>query len=159
MLMSEKLELLNSAQEQWARAKTPDREIKWLDSKNTAQINWAWDYLRDHSKTTKIREPLNSDERYICVLAGIDLLAGSHPAEKQLFMEKMKKAWAQQKYRSSGKAKKPYHLPLTVKANKQLDWLTKQTGKSRSTVLIRLIEEEYKIAEGPQLPEDKGIKS
>lgn len=159
MLMSEKLALLNSAQEQWSRAKTPDREIKWLNSKNTSQINWTWDYLRDHGKAAKIREPLTNEERYICVLAGIDLAAESHPAEKQLFLEKMKKAWAQWKYRKSGKAKKPYHLPLTVKASKQLDWLAKQTGKDRSNVLIRLIEEEYRLAEGPQIPEGEGIKS
>lgn len=148
--LAEKYDYLSNLRSNWLAAKTPDRLTKWLKQKNLAQIQWAWEYLQKHGKTAQMQSPVTDEERYSSVLAALDLLLGFHEAARELFIEKMKKTWSQKKYRDSGKAKKPYHLPLTVRANSQLDWLAKCVGNSRSDVLIRLIDEEYGRAQGSQ---------
>lgn len=148
--LAEKSDYLKRLRSTWSTAKTSDRLTKWLNQKNVAQIQWAWEYLQKHGKTAQLPLPVTDDERYCSVLAALDLLREFHEAARELFIEKMKKTWSQKKYRDSGKAKKPYHLPLTVRANSQLDWLAKCVGKSRSDVLIRLIDEEYGRAQGNQ---------
>ena len=64
-----------------------------------------------------------------------------HPAEKQLFQEKMKKTWSQKKYRDSGKAKKQHYMPLTKDTRDKLSALSEEWSMKPHEVVELLIQE------------------
>jgi hypothetical protein len=70
-------------------------------------------------------------------------MVGQPTAEKQLFIAKFKKAWSQRKFRAAGKTKKPYHLPLTVKAKASLEKLAMLKNCTENEILESLIHREY----------------
>ncbi|WP_168407995.1 hypothetical protein [Acinetobacter indicus] len=55
----------------------------------------------------------------------------------------MKKTWSQKKFRDSGKAKKPYHIPLTRSTQEQLEKLAKFKNLRKDQVIEKLILQEY----------------
>jgi len=57
----------------------------------------------------------------------------------------MKKTWSQKKFRDSGKAKKPYHLPLTKTTQKQLEKLAELKNCRKEHVIEKLIEREFEV--------------
>lgn len=133
----------------WGQQRTPDRDTKWLDAKNASQLTWAWDYLTKDFKTFSIPKPVTTREHHHAILAALDQLTIIlHPAEKRVFLDKMKKTWGQKKFRDSGKAKKPYNLPLTKGAKSQLELLAKQQGISENKVLEQLIQASFTAANG-----------
>lgn len=66
-------------------------------------------------------------------------------ANKELVIDKMKRAWSQQKYRNAGKTKKPYHLPLTKKTRARLEKMAKVQGLSETAMLDILINRLYEL--------------
>ena len=140
----EKIQILSEKKQEWARFKTPDSELKWLDINNSAQLNWAWTYLHKFLRSIQVPNPVTNDEFYGAILASFDRMSYSHYADKQLFIGKMKKTWSQKKFRDSGKAKKPYHLPLTQQAKKNLEELAQLYGVKSNDFLENLIRETYK---------------
>ncbi|WP_151776041.1 hypothetical protein [Acinetobacter colistiniresistens] len=73
----------------------------------------------------------------------MDNLSYSLPETKELILLKMKKTWSQKKFRDSGKAKKPYHLPLTQETQAQLEELVKLKNMNKSKVLEAIILKEF----------------
>ncbi|MEC7119237.1 MAG: hypothetical protein VXW65_04960 [Pseudomonadota bacterium] len=140
---------LNVLKDFWLKVRTSASDIKWLDQDNEEQLLWAWHYLRDHLRLPpSIPLPVNSKEYYNAILASLDAMTildafGQPNAEKQVFIARFKKAWSQKKFRAAGKAKKPYHLPLTVKAKASLEKLALVKGCSESDILEELINREY----------------
>jgi|GEM_PF-1036019 len=141
-----KINFLLEKKNEWAHHKTHDKQIKWINQKDEVQLVWAWEYLENHRKALRIPKPADLMEYHAAVLASLDDMSYSHPAEKKLFMEQMKKTWSQKKYRDSGKAKKPYNLPLTIQTKKKLDWLAENSGQKPTEILEQLIEESYSKA-------------
>lgn len=139
----EKIQFLSDKKQEWARFKTPDADLKWIDINNTIQLNWAWTYLLKLSRSVQVPNPVSNDEYYGAVLASFDAMSYGSYAEKQLFISKMKKTWSQKKFRDSGKSKKPYHLPLTQQTKKRLDELAQLYGAKANEVLENLINEAY----------------
>lgn len=140
-----KINLTNQLQTEWNAYKTLNNEIKWINKNNTDQIEWAFNYLNKHYKTSPILfNPLINTDKYNSTIHSLDvMLITSHPAEKKLFIDKMKKTWSQKKFRDSGKAKKPYHLPLTKISHNQLDFLSKQMNKPITQVLEFIIDKTH----------------
>lgn len=68
------------------------------------------------------------------------------PADKQVFLDKIRKTWQQKKFRDVVKVKNPYHLPLTKQAKKQLDWLAQFNNIRPNIMLEILITKEYERA-------------
>ena len=66
-------------------------------------------------------------------------------ARKEKLIEKMKRAWSQQKYRDAGKTKKPYHLPLTKKTKARLAKMSQVQGLSETAMLDILINRFYEL--------------
>ncbi len=132
----------------WGRMRTPDKETKWLNPKDEVQLDWAWTYIVKGYKSSFIPMPVTPKERYAAILIALDRLSEGNAAEKRLFLDTMKKTWSQKKFRDSGKAKKPYHLPLTKSAKDQLDWLATQQGVSQTAILERLIQESFTASGG-----------
>ncbi|WP_336936425.1 hypothetical protein [Acinetobacter beijerinckii] len=140
-----KINFTNQLQTEWNTYKTLNNEIKWINKNNTDQIEWACNYLNKHYKTSPILcNPLINIDKYNSTIHAFDAMSiTSHPAEKKLFIDKMKKTWSQKKFRDSGKAKKPYHLPLTKISHNQLDFLSKQMNKPITQVLEFIIDKTH----------------
>lgn len=143
-----KINYLSEKNKEWADYKTPDKQIKWIKLDDEVQLVWAWEYLESHRKDLIPSKPANMTEYYIAILASLDEMSYHyHTAERQIFIDQMKKTWSQKKYRDSGKAKKPYYLPLTIKTREKLDWLSENSGQKQTAILEQLINESHTKAQ------------
>ena len=144
--IAEKNDFLLTKKDEWINHKTPDKLIKWLDQKNEGQLVWAWEYLKKQGEDMPISTPFDAIEYHAAVLASLDEMSYGYPSDKKLFMDQMKRTWSQKKFRDSGKAKKPYNLPLTIQTKKKLEWLAENSGQKPSEILEQLIQESHKKA-------------
>lgn len=138
-----KLDLLSNLKNDWVYYKSSDEDTKWIEN-NDEQLKWAWGYLCKSRRSVNIPEPATTSEYHAAVLASIDEMSYGHSSDKKLFLLKMKKTWSQKKYRDSGKAKKPYNLPLTIKTYAMLEKLAEKSGHNKSKILQELIEKSFK---------------
>lgn len=67
-------------------------------------------------------------------------------AEKELFLIKMRKTWAQKKYRASEKARTQRYMPLTEDARSKLKRLAEQKNVKRHELIEGLIQKEFEQA-------------
>lgn len=132
---------LSNKRNEWADIRTPDHETKWIDPKNSAQLKWAWSYLNKQQVSVALPSPVDNRDYLTCILATIDNMSYWNFAEKQLFLEKMKKTWSQKKYRDSGKAKKQHYMPLTKDARDKLSALSEEWSMKPHEVVELLIQE------------------
>jgi len=143
---SDKKDWLADLKVQWARSKTADSDVQWIESENIDQLTWAWSYLKEKGCDAILATPVTPDEYYYAVLASLDCMCIGEKdtkAEKELFLIKFKKAWSQKKFRAAGKTKKSYHLPLTVKAKESLEKLAMVKNCTENEILESLIHREY----------------
>lgn len=142
--IDEKILFLQNSASEWNFRKSSDSEIKWIQKTNSSQLEWAWLYLTKHNLLIHCFNHIsNNDEKYESILACLDNLSYSSPETKELILLKMKKTWSQKKFRDSGKAKKPYHLPLTQETQAQLEELAKLKNMNKSKVLEAIILKEF----------------
>lgn len=148
--INSKFQFLNNIKNSWILNETPFKEIKWINKNNEIQIHWANEYLIKHSKNAFIALPSNKTQNlFNLILASLDLMQNN--ANRTLFLLQMKKTWSQKKFRDSGKAKKPYHIPLTDDSHKKLSFLSEHLNKSIPHVLdfiINKVHNEYKKDNG-----------
>src|SRR5690606_29013968 len=127
----------------WAQVRTPDSDTRWISAKNHDQLVWAWENLNKAFKAMTLPQPVRDKDYYSCVLASLDNMQVHHLAERKLFIEKMKKTWSQKKYRDSGKAKKPYYMPLSKEARSMLETLAEHREVSPHDFVEMLIQKAY----------------
>lgn len=144
-----KINFINSLREEWHIYSTPLDETKWIKKDDIVQIEWAYQYLnKNHKLISTPLAPIYTNDKYNMILTSLDIILFTNSREyKELFLLKMRKTWSQKKFRDSGKAKKPYHLPLTKASHNQLDFLSKQMNKPIAQVLefiIDKIHQDYK---------------
>lgn len=132
---------INERRTEWASIRTPDHETQWINPKDSAQLKWAWSYLIKQQVAAPLPSPIDNKDLLACILATLDDMSYGHPAEKQLFQEKMKKTWSQKKYRDSGKAKKQHYMPLTKDARDKLSALSEEWSMKPHEVVELLIQE------------------
>lgn len=142
-----KLNQLHFIRSIWSNLQSNKNDTKWIDIKNVDQINWIWNYLKKtHKLETFQIKPIDNYQRYNYILANIDLLESHISTEaKELYLLKMKKTWAQKKYRDSDKFKKSYHIPLTIQRHEELDNLANFLNKSIPDALDLIIKEAYQL--------------
>lgn len=151
-----KMILLNNIKKRWYVVFEKDNYSKWLAETNEEQIEWTRDYLRKDGRynylgrNTSLHEEIRSH-----ILAALDIV--DYPINdkeienyvqsdrKERIIDKMKRAWSQQKYRSAGKTKKAYHLPLTKKTKAKLEKMAKVQGLSETAMLDILINRFYEL--------------
>jgi len=142
--IEKKRKALEEFREKWVRAQIPDKQIKWLDGKNSQQMTWAISYLggcdfwKRHRTTFGFpsTEQLPKD-KYAHILGFLDHLYDISPDTQELFLAKMKKTWSQRKYQNSEKAKKQVYFSLSDEARRNLD----QLEKARKVTKNRIIED------------------
>lgn len=141
-----KKQFLRQWKEDWATEACPNSEIDWIDPKDDAQLRWAWEYLQKKQEGVAIPSPVTNAELYGAVVASLDRLAKRDPAVREHMLDKMRRTWAQRKYRESPKAKKQHHLPLTKQTHRRLEWLSENWACRKSEVLERLINQAYELS-------------
>lgn len=147
--LKHKKEYLSNLLNYYETVKTKKKNYKWIDKENHEQIQWILYYFQDTLKfeiclnqihyINTIKRKCNHYEFIFLLIASIPL------SNQELLILKLKKAWSQQKFRMSGKAKKAYHLPLTKETNRKLKALSEVLNKTESQILENLIEEKYRI--------------
>lgn len=135
-----------------------DNYTKWLKNRGD-QLDWTANYLNEKKSIVNINDDSLSEMelRYI-ILASLDLIDCPQytriinssyiykmSPNKELFIDKMKRAWSQQKYRDAGKTKKPYYLPLTKKTEGRLTKMAQVQGLSETAMLDILINRFYEM--------------
>ncbi|MEJ5206224.1 hypothetical protein [Acinetobacter junii] len=142
--VNHKISFIQTKKIEWLNIKTLDKEIKWLDSTNNIQLTWALEYLIKFYRNINIfYPPQNNIDLYNAILISLDNMSYGVPSDKKLFLDRMKKTWSQKKFRDSGKAKKPYHLPLTKTTQKQLEKLAELKNCRKEQIIEQLIEKEF----------------
>lgn len=146
--INSKINFIQNKRVEWPRIQTSEKDIKWLMPDNTIQLKWAWEYMIKFGKTVFVPyPPILAKEYYDLILASLDQMTYGNPSDKKLFLDKMKKTWSQKKFRDSGKAKKPYHIPLTKTTQAQLEKLAEFKNLRKDQVIEELILKEYKATQ------------
>lgn len=154
-----KIILLNNMEQRWHIVFEKENYSKWLNEKNTEQIEWTREYLKKDGKYNNLfRDVISPKDIRSMVLVSLDLIdcpdyneaknsyINHIPTDrKERIIDKMKKAWSQQKYRDAGKTKKPYHLPLTKGTKHKLEKMSQVQGISETTMLDILINRFYEL--------------
>ncbi|GAF60937.1 hypothetical protein JCM18903_892 [Psychrobacter sp. JCM 18903] len=157
--LESKIFLLSDMQKRWSSIIRSENYSKWLVESDILHIEWTKDYLRKVGIYNKsVRNNKSSKETRNHILASLDLI--DHPVSeimndnyinyrssdrKEIIIDKMKRAWSQQKYRSAGKTKKAYHLPLTKKTKAKLEKMAQVQGLSETAMLDILINRFYDL--------------
>lgn len=154
MHIDAKIDLLNSTRLRWYAVCQKDNYSEWLDEKDVKQIKWTKDYLnpKGHYCDIAVDKSDYSDIRAV-ILSSLDIIdppsidyKSYKPSDhKELTIDKMKRAWSQQKYRDAGKTKKPYHLPLTKETKRRLEKMSDVRGLSETAMLDVMINRFYEL--------------
>ncbi|MEK6200443.1 MAG: hypothetical protein N2B60_09480 [Psychrobacter sp.] len=150
-----KLNYIVSAKDIFASNRTNDKYFEWIDTKDSSQLIWAYKYLE---KNKTLIEPKGfiadcTAKKLAQIKASIDVMGlyeasgntSSMPPTRLLFINNMRRAWSQKKFREAGKTKTKYHLPLTKQSQKRLAKMAAVKGLSETAMLDILINSEYKL--------------
>ncbi|MCL1062600.1 hypothetical protein MK852_10685 [Shewanella benthica] len=119
------------------------KSVTWLSAANTIQTDWAWNYLLSEQMINDMLKPLNDVERYNAIVVTLDSWL-RHPAEKELFVLRMKKAWSQKKHRDGLVGKKAYNITMSNDVQGMLEELAERSDSKINKTLEKLIRREYK---------------
>lgn len=125
-----------------------------LEEHNEEQIEWAKEYLQKKDcYIANLHGTVSYQQNKAVLLASLDLIefkSGGlkkseyqESLEKNQFMDRMKKSWAQKKSRDAGTARKPYHLALKTNVKDKLDEIARIKNKKSVDILEMLIESAY----------------
>lgn len=152
--IADKTLLLNNIEQRWRVVSEKDNYSKWLTETSKEQIEWTREYLKKDGIYNHLgRNASSLKEIKSHILASLDLIDYPNRDQnienyvqtdrKERIIDKMKRAWSQQKYRDAGKTKKPYHLPLTKIANARLDKMALVQSTTSTAILDMLINSAY----------------
>ena len=129
---------------------------KWLKKQDAKYLDWIYNYVKKNTNAfVKLTPEVESLKKFNLILAtldtfDLDYIKNFFPdedykpsADKLRFIDNMKRALSQQKYRDAGKTKKPYHLPLTKTAKARLDKMANVQQTTPTAILHLLINATY----------------
>lgn len=145
-----KKQFLNDMKMFWSKHIESDKKrYNWLNSKDALQCDWAWGYLNELPFSLKYLCPTNPSEKYGAAISSMDCWNAAHPAEKELFINKMKSSWRAQKHREKTREKKQCNFTLSTDVKDKLDALAKTHKISKNKLIGYLIEKEHEYLELP----------
>jgi hypothetical protein len=86
---------------------------------------------------------MNLNENLINAIGYFDIWPANHPAEKKLFIQSMKKAWAQKKHRDKMQGKKAYSMVMSTDIKGKLDEMAIKNELHRNELLEHIINNSY----------------
>lgn len=151
--------ILDGIKKLWLTVRSVEKYSEWLKENDFKKISWANNYLSEKGLLIKSANNFTSiKEKREKILVSLDLIdidafqavidkesIFEEIANKTIIIDKMKRAWSQQKYRDAGKTKKPYHLPLTKKTKARLEKMAQVQGLSETAMLDILVNRFYEL--------------
>lgn len=148
--LQQKISDINELKIFWGEVSYIFRQTKWLNQDDQDQVDWVHEYIQKIASNDKtglfnfLKPPIGtSKEKYESIMAFFVYLEFLAPDPSIIFRKKIAGAWAQKKFRDSGKSKKPYHLPLTEQAKKKLDELANFYALKPNAMLEKMINQTY----------------
>jgi len=129
---------LNDIKAKWTAHKKGDTAFRWFKDNNQKSV-LAWEWLSKNSSIlADYRRPFEDFDDLLIHFDNIKY----PPEQRDLYIEKIKKRWGQQKYRENLKGKSQYNFVLSDNAAETLEKLANQYEISRARLLEVLIEME-----------------
>jgi hypothetical protein len=114
-------------------------KTKWLDRENHTQLEWALNYLKEHQVfLLNIAPPSTPDEKFAYILGTLDQ-PGQHHLERKVFLDSMRRAWSQYKYRYTGKSQRQVYFSLGKEARSKLEDAAEHQNRRKSDIVEELI--------------------
>ncbi len=156
--VNEKKDFLNQANQFYHDAKIADKDLKWIDTNNPEQLDWICEYLA--SKHMLILPntfyPMNISDKLAQIQASLDSLYFTsfmekprlNFAERTLFLNKIKKAWSQKKFRDKKDDKNALQYLVSNVHIAKLEEIGKKENKAVSKVMEDIIDEYFEKNKG-----------
>jgi hypothetical protein len=132
-----------------------EKSFRWLDKKNTTQIEWAVNYIKKIEWRSPSFPVFDSSLKLIDVVLVFDDWQTDN-SSKELFLIKMRKAWSIKKFRDKNKLKKSFNFLLNKSMENKLNDLASRTGKSKNEIIESCVIEAHKQTPKP-IAESKSI--
>lgn len=130
--------VLNDIKARWETHKKGDKVFRWFrDNDQKSVLAWEW-LSKNSSILVDYQRPFETIEDLLIFFDN----SYYTPEQRDLYIEKIKKRWGQQKYRENLKGKSQYNFVLSDKAADNLEKLASRYEISRARLLELLIEME-----------------
>lgn len=138
---TDKIQILNNINNDWYDIETIDN-FSWLNTNNPGLCSWALNYTNEHLQKNYsfyfITPDVKVENDYYRLLLVFDTW-NTHPDTKKLFIQSIKKAYSQKKFRDKQVGKKQCSFNLSQKSINQLALLSELQGVPKNHILESLI--------------------
>lgn len=140
-----KVDLVNDLRDMYKSISQKSKtEFSWLKNATTEQLDWVWGHFLKHPLA---REMINTlgfpDDSKTSSIPSIYYLMNESDSEKKLWLNSLKKNYANMKHREKVKDKAPVNIRISPSAKKKLIKLEKKFNRNRSEVIEYLIEQAW----------------
>ncbi|CNI73770.1 Uncharacterised protein [Yersinia frederiksenii] len=137
---SQLIQLLDDIKNNWLEVNKKSR-LKWIDSKNKEQCDWAYSYLIEKTRFFNDNFLAHPENKFLFTKTFFNVYV-FHIGVKYIFLE-MNKAWNQRRYRESRADKKALSGYISADAKTKLTNLAKKARMPEYELLELLILEQY----------------
>lgn len=115
-------------------------KTKWLNREDLTQLDWALSYLNEHQLrlANVTTPPSTSEEKFAYVLGTLDQ-PSPQPLGRKVFLDSMRRAWSQYKYRHTGKSQRQVYFSLGKEARSKLEDAAEHQNRRKSDIVEELI--------------------
>lgn len=151
-----KKELLESVKRYWIQAKENTPSLDWFEQSATDDdIKWTWNYIIDYNHkylhpTTLRFQDINLPEEAVTTIEDKRLVIIAalqhwqhHHDTKNLFYQRIRRAYSQRKSRKSREDMKAVNTYIGIRAKEKLDRLSKFNRVRMNEMLEIMIEDQY----------------
>lgn len=148
--LNEKEEVIIHLQKGWQETLSIE-SFNWItnaDGNKIHNIDWFFNYMANklpniNNWDSALPKGMNLNENLINAIGYFDTWPANHPAEKKLFIQSMKKAWAQKKHRDKMQGKKAYSMVMSTDIKGKLDEMAIKNELHRNELLEHIINNSY----------------
>lgn len=140
-----KIDLINEIYETYkVLSKKRKADFSWLKDATNEQLDWVWEQFLKHPFTRKAIDNLGfPEENKSLSIQCIYYITSEGESEKKLWLNSIKKSYANMKHREKVKDKAPVNIRISPSAKNKLIKLEKKFNRNRSEVIEHLIEQAW----------------
>lgn len=138
-----KLTVTEEIKTSWSNVRNTLTSTKWINEKNTEQLNFIWDYYNKYELRNEIIEltPTSTEEIYHSFIAILDIWEDK--TDREIFLQKIKKCWNQRVQRKKNDGRIACQYIISKDSKEKLLRLAKQNDLHINETLERLIDRAY----------------
>ena len=151
--INNKVELIKIIKNKWFNIVKNNKYDMWVRESEHQRLEYIYKHLKRTSRLILVNSSITIDPNRSMdlILASLDTMGIEQLAirdyeisqsildSRNLSINKIKQAWSQKKYHDAGKAKRPYHLPLTKESKERLEKMAMIENKQVANKLNELI--------------------